>query len=1154
MLELKSITKDYVTSSETVRALKGIDIAFRDHEFVSILGPSGCGKTTMLNIVGGLDHYTSGDLVINGRSTKSYKDRDWDVYRNHRVGFIFQSYNLIPHQTILGNVELALTIAGIGKEERTKRAKRALDRVGLENQYHKKPNQLSGGQCQRVAIARALVNDPEILLADEPTGALDTVTSVQIMELIREIAGERLVIMVTHNPELAEEYSSRIVRLLDGQIVEDSNPVTDEELMAEAKLLEEKEKAERDEAARLKTASFKEKRAAKKKKEKAKMSFATALSLSLKNLATKKGRTVMTSFAGSIGIIGIALILALSTGINAFIAQVQEDTLSTYPLTIQKHTQDMAAMLEAMTSVSDREDYRDSGKIYVDDSFGTMMGAMSSTVENNLEAFKQYVDEHYDEIKDYISDVQYSYDYDLQVYTSDGKVKVGMDTVFSHMGDAFAGMSELMEMGGSMSMGMDVFSEMINNQSILDQQYEVISGNWPKEYNEVVLVVNSNNQISKMTLYMLGMRDPANIDQEIKDLMSGDYKSEDIPPFTYEDILNMKFKLLTTSDFFAENGNTYKVEGSDKNYPIWNDLREGFGFDQEKFVSENGVEIKIAGIVRPKEGATARSISGAIGYTKELTDYILTQNANSKVINQQKETPGVNVLTGLAFERTVYTRENIQELIDKVDSATMNAFYSYMTSFIKNDANISALLTVNRANINTMFMLLPEKDQAEILTKIIDSAYKNNPDKCNETFNTMSLSTGGIQVTKENIITLLPVLNKMETMPLITALGIPGILGLADSAVVDEVINGINKKHPEFALTPLNKVTAENFGIVIGYLKEAERKDAYTKIIASINDGNNTMLSILCGMISQMAGQGAQVNRDNLADTLSALPSDSYQISYVASSGIPGFVDHAGAADMKTVYADMNEFIMNLEVDDKIFSLLLLAMPDEQFVQMEETLYNMAPGIDATYDSVLKTLDDAEKAKPTSINFFAKDFESKERIEEFIKSYNKSAETDGREKDVIKYTDLVGAMMSSVTIIIDAISYVLIAFVSISLVVSSIMIGIITNISVLERIKEIGILRAMGASKKDISRVFNAETLIIGLAAGALGILTTLILCIPITAIVQYLTELDSIRAILPWEGAVVLVIISMVLTLIAGIIPSRSAAKKDPVVALRTE
>ncbi len=1053
MLELKNITKDYVTSSETVSALKGIDIAFRDKEFVSILGPSGCGKTTLLNIVGGLDKYTSGDLVINGRSTKSYKDRDWDVYRNHRVGFIFQSYNLIPHQTVLSNVELALTISGISKEERVARAKRALDRVGLSSQYHKRPNQLSGGQCQRVAIARALVNDPEILLADEPTGALDTVTSVQIMNLIREIAGERLVIMVTHNPELAEEYSTRIVRLLDGVVTEDSNPVTDEELMAEAKLLEEKAKAEADEAARLATASFKEKRAAKKKKEKAKMSFLTAVTLSLNNLATKKGRTVMTSFAGSIGIIGIALILALSTGINAFIAQVQEDTLSTYPLTIQKHTQDISAMLAAMTSVSNEGDYRDSGKIYVDDSFGTMMGAMSSTVENNLEGLKNHIDENYDDIKDYISDIQYTYDYDLQVYTQDGKVKVGMETVFAHMGEAFAGMSELMEMSGGMSMGMDVFSEMINNQSILDQQYEVISGNWPKEYNEVVLVVNSNNQISKMTLYMLGMRDPANIDQEIKDLMNGEYKSEELPPFTYEDILNMKFKLLTTSDFFAKNGSTYKVEGSDKEYPIWNDLRDDFNFDQEKFVSENGIEIKIAGIVRPKEGATATSISGAIGYTKALTDYILTQNENSEVINQQKETPNVNVLRGLAFERTKYTPETIHELVEKIDDATMSMFYAYMTEQILNNPEFSDRIQVtDTESFIGMFMLLPIDKQAEMLGAVLNAAKANpaNSQGLTTLFTALSYMESGLTVTADNLVRLLPVL-KIETRAV--------------------ALVGVQK-----------------------------------------------------------------------SDT----------IPY----SLPGLIDMAGETVMQSIYKSLSDSIKTMTVNDEIFIALLstLSADDEAFIQLEETLYNMAPGIDETYESVLEALDDAEKAKPASINFFAKDFESKEAIEQFIKDYNKAAKADGREKDEIKYTDIVGAMMSSVTIIIDAISYVLIAFVSISLVVSSIMIGIITNISVLERIKEIGILRAMGASKKDISRVFNAETLIIGLAAGALGILTTLILCIPITAIVQYFTGLDSIRAILPWQGAVALVFISMVLTLIAGIIPSRSAAKKDPVVALRTE
>ena len=1056
MLELQSIKKDYVTSSETVCALKGIDIAFRDKEFVSILGPSGCGKTTLLNIVGGLDKYTSGDLVINGRSTKLYKDRDWDVYRNHRVGFIFQSYNLIPHQTVLANVELALTIAGFSKEERVAKAKAALDKVGLSNQYYKRPNQLSGGQCQRVAIARALVNDPEILLADEPTGALDTVTSVQIMNLVREIAEERLVIMVTHNPELAEEYSTRIVRLLDGNIIEDTNPVSEEELIENHKLEEQRALAEAQEAARIASGDKAAKKEAKKKKEKAKMSFLTALSLSLNNLATKKGRTVMTSFAGSIGIIGIALILALSTGINAFIAQVQEDTLSAYPLIIQKSTQDMAAMLSAMTSVSNEGNYRDSGMIHVDDSLGTMMGAMSSTVENNLAAFKQYIDENYDDIKDFVSDIQYTYDYNMQVYTADGKVKVGMETIFAHMGDAFAGMSDLMEMSGGMAQGFDVFSEMINNQDLLDQQYEVISGNWPKEYNEVVLVVNSNNQISKMTLYMLGMIDPDEIDKELEDLVNGKYESKEIPPFTYEDILNTRFKLLTTADFFTESGKTYKLDGSDTEYPIWNDLRDSFGFDQGKFIAENGLEIKISGIIRPKDGAAATSISGAVGYTKALTDYILSQNESSKVINQQKATPTVNVLTGLAFERTKYTPKTIHELVEKIDEATMNMFYSYMTEQILQNPEFSDRIQVTDTNsFLGMFMLLPAEKQTEIFSAVLEGA-KAKPAGTsvvglNALCGMLSMSTGGITITPDNFVRLLPVLD-MRTHVMAALVGIPKTEQL-----------------------PVR---------------------------------------------------------------------------------IPGLIEMAGEETMEAIYKQLTDSIKTMTVNNEIFIALLstLSEDDEAFIQLEETLYNMAPGIDATYDSVLEILDDAEKAEPASINFYAKDFASKNSIEQFIKDYNSDAKADGREKDEIKYTDIVGAMMSSVTVIIDAISYVLIAFVSISLVVSSIMIGIITNISVLERIKEIGILRAIGASKKDVSRVFNAETLIIGLAAGAIGILTTLILCVPITAIVQYFTGLDNIRAILPWEGAVVLVVISMVLTLIAGIIPSRSAAKKDPVVALRTE
>ncbi|MBP3376912.1 MAG: FtsX-like permease family protein [Clostridia bacterium] len=997
---------------------------------------------------------------------------------------------------------------------------------------------MSGGQMQRVAIARALVNDPDILLADEPTGALDTATSVQIMDILKEISKERLIIMVTHNPELAETYSTRIIKLLDGLVIDDSNPYTSEpESTPEPEILPEK----------------KANNAKKDKMKKTSMSFFTAISLSLNNLATKKGRTIMTSFAGSIGIIGIALILALSTGINAFIAQVQEDTLSTYPLTIQKNTQDMSAMLEAMTNVSDSENYRDSGKIYVDDSLGTMMGAMTSTVENNLEAFKKHIEENYDSIEDFVSDIQYTYDYNLQVYSADGKVKVGMETVFEHMGDAFAGMSDLMEMGGGM--GMNVFSEMINNQGLLDQQYEVIAGEWPKEYNEVVLVVNSNNQISKMTLYMLGVLDPNEIDQEMEDLMSGNYESKEMEPFTYEDILNMRFKLLTTSKFFEKTNKTYTVDDSGKTYNVWTDVREEFDFDQEKFVTENGVEIRIAGIVRPKEGATATSISGAVGYTKLLTDYILDQNVASEVINQQKETPKINVLTGLSFDRTVYTRENIQDLINKIDAATMDMFYSYMTSMIKNEYNdeTNSLLNVTRANINTMFMLLSEEQQADILGKIINSAYDSNPAATDRVFATMSSMTGGIEVKKETISILLPVLNNMESMPVLISLGVPGLVSLADADTVNAVVKEINDKHPEFAASPFGAVTAQSLSMYIGRLPADEQTDVYQKLVDSVNEANDTMVSILCGIISSQAQ--TEITKENIATTLPTLEGRAAMMApALAMGGMPGFIDYADAETMDGIYAEMNDLVMNLEVNEKIFSLLLYAMPDDLFATMEETLYSMAPQIDETYDSILKTLDDAEKACPASINFFAKDFESKDAIETFINDYNKAVEEDGRKEDVLQYTDLVGALMSSVTIIVNAISYVLIAFVSISLVVSSIMIGIITNISVLERTKEIGILRAIGASKKDVSRVFNAETLIIGLCAGAIGILSTVLLCFPITWIVQYFTGLDNIRAILPWEGAVVLVVISMILTLIAGIIPARSAAKKDPVIALRTE
>ena len=1035
MLQLKNIQKIYDVAENPVTALNGVSIDFRECEFVSILGPSGCGKTTLLNIVGGLDRYTDGDLLINGRSTKEFKDRDWDTYRNHSVGFVFQSYNLIPHQTVLANVELALTLSGISKMERRKRAIEALEKVGLRDQIHKKPSQMSGGQMQRVAIARAIVNDPDILLADEPTGALDTVTSVQIMEILKEIAKDKLVIMVTHNPELAEQYSTRIVKLRDGQLLDDSMPfeapVAAEEVVRKTNV---------------------------KKGKKTSMSFWTALSLSMNNLMTKKGRTFMTSFAGSIGIIGIALILALSNGINIFIAAVQEDTLSTFPLTIQKTTQDTSALLSAMTQTSTEETgNRDTEFIYVDDSMGTMMGALSATVENNLEAFKVHLEKHQDEIAPYVSDIQYTYDYNLQVFNladvtdEDGNTttearKIGMEVIFDNMGDAFSGMSELMGMMGSS--GMSVFSEMLDNQTILDQQYDVIAGNWPTAYNEVVLVVDSNNQLSKMTLYMLGMIDPDNISGELESLMKGDYQPADIPPYSFEDILNTKFMLLTTEDFYVKTENKTYGDG----LPVWSDVRESYGYDEvaeAEFVTENGIEIKIAGIIRPKEGATATSVSGAIGYTKAFTDYILEQNAQSEIIAQQKATPDVNVLTGLPFERTHYTPETIHELIDKIDDSTMEMFYAYMTGeILNNPAFADRIQVTGLESFLGMYMLLPAENQAQIFESVLTAAKANPANAMGLQYLCVALSqaTGGITITPDNFVKLLPAL---------------------DVQIIMGALNGI----PQSEQMPM---------------------------------------------------------------------------------AIPGLVEMAGEEAMQVIYTNLEESIKTMTVTEEIFLAILGTMTadDAAFIQLEETLYGMAPQIDATYESILDTLDDAERAKPASVNFYAKDFESKDWIAQFISDYNDSVE----EADKLKYTDVVGLLMTSVTSIINAISYVLIAFVSISLVVSSIMIGIITYISVLERTKEIGILRAMGASKKDISRVFNAETLIIGLAAGIIGIVFTVIVCIPASLIIQHLTGIPTLAAVLPWEGALILIAVSTGLTLLSGLIPSKSASRKDPVVALRSE
>ena len=866
MLKLKNITKEYKSGDTTVKALKGIDIEFRNSEFVSILGQSGCGKTTLLNIIGGLDRYTSGDLIINGKSTKEFKDNNWDAYRNYSVGFVFQNYNLIPHQTVLSNVELALTLSGVSKEERRKRAIKALEDVGLKEQIHKKPNQMSGGQMQRVAIARALVNDPDIILADEPTGALDTKTSVQIMEILKNISKDKLIIMVTHNPELAEKYSSRVIKVLDGKVISDSNPYKEDE-----------EKTEKKKAKTGKTS----------------MNFFTALSLSLNNLMTKKGRTILTSFAGSIGIIGIALILSLSNGVQKYINRVQEDTLSSYPISIEESTVDMASMLEIMMDEGNDNLNHEEGKIYSKDIMNEMISTLSSKIQtNNLEEFKSYLDTEENEIKKNSNAIQYEYNLNLNLYkkdTSNGIVKVNPSTVMNSIG--MGNMVEEQNSSPFASSSMmvsqtDVWEEMLDNKELIESQYDVLAGNLPTSYNEVALVVDENNQISDYTLYTLGLKDQKDLERKWEAVKKGEkVEADDQKVYTYDELLNLSFKLILNTDYYEKSGNMWVNKSDDEEYM--------------KNKIENAEDIKISCIIRKNEESVSTSLTGSmIGYTKQLKEHVINKINESEIVKEQKENKDINIFTGMKFPEK---------------------------------------------NENTKF------DYANLTSQ--QKAY-------------------------------------------------------------------------------ISKLSSEELA----------------KVMQSFSENQN-----------------------------------------------------------------------------------------------------------ATYEDNLETLGVVDLNKPSAIKIYATNFDAKELISNEIEKYNQKQRDEGKEENVINYTDMVGMMMKSVSVIVNMISYVLIAFVAISLIVSSIMIGIITYISVLERTKEIGILRAIGASKKDISRVFNAETFIIGFAAGLLGILITLILTIPINAIIKAIAGVSGIAS-LPFGGAIILVIISMVLTIIAGLIPSKMASKKDPVEALRTE
>lgn len=986
MLEIRNIVKDYETGSETVHALKGVSIAFRESELVSILGQSGCGKTTLLNIIGGLDQYTSGDLIINGQSTKQYKSADWDIYRNHSVGFIFQSYNLIPHQSVLSNVELALTLSGVSKAERRRRAKEALEKVGLGNQLNKRPNQMSGGQMQRVAIARALVNDPDILLADEPTGALDSETSIQIMELVKEIAKDRLVIMVTHNPELAEKYSTRIVKLLDGQIVGDSDPFDPAKEPAHSEV----------------------RKTVVTKGQKTSMSFLTALSLSKNNLMTKKGRTFLTSFAGSIGIIGIALILSLSNGVQEYINSVERSTLASFPVSIQHETVDYTSLMTSMMNVRDNaEENRDPDRIYTNDISTEMMKTMLSEMQtNNLAEFKEYLESDPDGISASIEEIQYSYDSNLYIYghSADGDImQINPSTVMSAMmGQSMAdNVSQMTStysslMGSSSMSSYDAFRELLSTD-MLKTEYEVLAGRLPEAYNEVVVLVTDRNELSDVMLYTLGLRDQGELEGMMSSVMVGesfDLDTGDLS-FSYDDLMGMEFSMLTAPEFYQKND-----DGT------WTDMRSDSEFMEQ--AAENGLKLKVVGILKPDADSLISSTnSGGIGYTHALTEYMIDKTNSSELVKEQKENPDVDVFTGIEFPKADEEEEQPMSQSEAMEMLT------------------GMLTEEQRTKLNEGIMAaITEEQQAQIQS---------------------------------------------------------AMMGMVSDEQMNSIMMGV--------LTPEQLTQLQSGADVNSLLTDAQKAQMSAQIAASLTAEQNAELSTMMN----------------------------------------GMVDPT-----------------------KMYTIFMQVLTTDQLRQLMD-MTKEPETTDATYDGNLKLLGVAELSEPSSMKIYATDFESKEKITQLIEKYNDSKIADDNQADVINYTDYVGLMMSSVSDIINAISYILIAFVAISLIVSSIMIGIITYISVLERTKEIGILRAMGASKRDISNVFNAETLIVGFSAGVIGIAVTLLLNIPINIIIENITGIANV-ALLPWQGGVILVVISMLLTLIAGLVPAGVAAKKDPVEALRTE
>jgi len=1011
MLELKGITKQYPGGGEIVEALRGIDLQFRKSEFVSILGPSGCGKTTMLNIIGGLDQYTKGDLIIRGTSTKNFKDRDWDTYRNHSIGFVFQTYNLIPHQTVLQNVELALTLSGVSKAERRERAKKALEEVGLSSQLRKKPSEMSGGQMQRVAIARAIVNNPDIVLADEPTGALDTETSVQVMEILKEISKNRLVIMVTHNPELAEKYSTRIIRMLDGKITDDSMPLTEDETVQEAQA----------DQANSETTN-------KKRNKKPSMSLFTAFGLSLKNLFTKKGRTLLTSFAGSIGIIGIALIYAVSNGMTTYIDTVQEDTLSSYPITLESQTIDLGSLMETFVGTAQSAGEHELDAVYQKRMLYDMMNAMNTleTTENDLKAFKAHLEEERSDkseenvLTEALNGVKYTYDLDLLVYTKNIEDKIirsdseklmmdimketfGMDmTSMIAMGEESGMMTNSsMEMMSSFSMGgtsLILWQEMLSGDDgktinpLLEKQYDVIYGSWPNSYDEIVLVVDEKNEVDDVTLYALGLLSK----DEVKKVTEAAINKTELESverkWSFEDICDTEFRVILNSD-------CYRYDEATDSYVDMRETETGL-----KYLYDNATVLKVSGIIRPSEDAVSAMLSGSIGYTGKLTQHVVNKMYESKALAAQLSEKDKDIFTGLPF-KAVFDEMTTEEKAED--------FKEYIHG-------------------------LDKEEKAEAYLQIVSVP------------------------TEEEV-----------------------------TAAVGEIV----------AATPREQIEA-------------------TMIQAAVQETGMSE--------AEIAGYMASMSEEELRASYMQIAAEQYKLQY--------------AEQVRAQVGQMSE--------EQLSGALDMAVAEYTVEDCAENYDKVMKVSDATYEGNLQKLGYVDLDDPASINLYASSFENKDVLEEVIHEYNEGVD----DLHKISYTDYIGIMMSSVTTIINAITYVLIAFVAVSLVVSSIMIGVITLISVQERTKEIGILRAIGASKKNVSSMFNAETVIIGFSSGLLGVLVTYLLCIPINAILHALTGIPNLSAQLPLFVGGILIVISVLLTLISGIIPSRSAAKKDPVVALRTE